>query len=151
MKAKSTPLTFKSFIIEKSVFELIEPNNIKSANTIDFPKYPIDINFDHYLNENLIKVEMNIAVNAKRKYHGIKIVVNAFGIFILNSQDLDQRQIFNLQVISTTSIMINSIRNFISQLTSFTPMGIYILPTIDVNHLLLTKYKELNKNIEHQK
>jgi len=149
MRAKITPLKIDTFHVVKSVLEFISmvPENTVSVDDL-FASYPIEIDFNHYQSDSLIKVEMNIFVNAKKKQPGYKIEVKSEGYFKIDSEGLNESQLFNLQVISTTSIMINNIRNIMSQLTAFAPIGVYILPTIDINNLINEKAKQAER--QHQ-
>jgi len=149
MKAKTTPLKFVSFYVVRSVLEYI-PVELKKDFSEDelFASYPIDIDFNHYQGDSLIKVEMNISVNARKKQQGYKIEVVGEGYFKIDSNGLNERQFFNLSYISTTSIMINNIRDVMSHLTAFSHLGAYILPTIDIDYLLKEKAKLAQKDQE---
>ncbi len=141
MKAKTTPLTFQKFIVEEAQLEVVAPSPSKPMKNDTIARYDIDISFNHYVLKELIKVDMDVTVNPQKKHAGFSITVKATGLFSLIANELSEQQVYNLQVISTTSIMINNVRNYISQLTAFTPFGMYLLPTIDINHLIEEKRK----------
>lgn len=141
MKAKITPLKFHKFLVEEALFKTVIPNKSKVQSNDSTPEYTVDIDFNHYINPQLIKVDMVVGVNTKGKQAGISVKIKAIGIFSLKTEGLNENQIFNLKVVSTTSIMINNIRNYISQLTSYSPFGMYMLPTIDITHLIEEKRK----------
>jgi len=146
MKAKTTALTFQRFIVEEALLEVVAPSPAKPLKNDSIAKYEIDIDFNHYMHEKLIKVDMTMGVNPKKKQPGFRVIVKTTGFFSLIDSELSEKQLYNLQIISTTSIMINNIRNYISQLTAFSPFGMYLLPTIDINHLIEEKRKGLDQS-----
>lgn len=146
MKAKTTALTFQRFIVEEALLEAVAPGPSKPLKNDSIARYELDIDFNHYVHEGLIKVDMVMGVNPKKKQPGFRVIVKTTGLFSLSACELSEQHLYNLQVISTTSIMINNVRNYISQLTAFSPFGMYLLPTIDINHLIEEKRKALDQS-----
>lgn len=142
MKAKTTALGINAFYVESSGFECIFPKTEKEPLiTSVFASYPIEIEFNHFEKDEVVRVDMAIAINKSGKREGYRINVKGVGFFQIDSKQLDEKTLYNLKVISTTTIMINNLRNVMAQLTALAPFGVYLLPSIDINSLIVEKGK----------
>ncbi len=151
MKIKSSPLEFIDFYILQSNLVFVEPNRKNVDVKKLFANYNIDIDFSIKTEDNnqllvFIKVEIN---NIDKNKDGYSIFAEGVAIFNIEGiQDFNEQDKSGLMFYSTLSIAINNIRNYISNLTSNSPLGKYNLPAIDVNDLHSQKKKLLgNKNI----
>lgn len=147
MKLKTSPLEIIDFYILQSGFQFTKPKEKKFNFKEFFKRYEVNIDFSINIEKEInllvfVKIEVN---NDKNHLEGYQIIVEGVSIFdIRKIQDLSEKDKSSLMFYSSVSIAINNIRNYISLLTSSSPLGKYNLPAIDVNDLLLQK-KQLSK------
>ncbi len=60
----------------------------------------------------------------------------------LNKEGLNDKEIDNYENYTSLIITINHLRNFISNITSYGPLGKYVLPSIDMTDLINQKIKQ---------
>ena len=143
MKIERSPLELIEFVILNSDLKFIEPkkgDDIKQA----FGQYPVDIDYDIRTdNQGLFTIFITITVNKEgKKLPGYSVVTEGAGIFKIHlSDNLPEKDCNHLINFSAVSILINSLRNYIQTLTTFSPFGKYSLPAVDINHLLQEKIK----------
>jgi preprotein translocase subunit SecB len=154
MKAKASPLQlldFTVFVFKLDSIHSDDPQNIHLQNL------PIEIDFDIFEpkenleDDDLRIIEMKIAINKTRKKPGYYIALTASGVFAVDTVDkLSHDEKENLLGISTINMMVSNIRGFLKNVTSYSPYGHYILPSVDMKHLIQeknkqdTKYREQN-------
>ena len=151
MKLVKSDLILEEFFIINSNYNFIEPE-VNSVNKKDFLEgYKIDIDFivrDIKKEENkyiiFTKVDIN---NDDDKVPGYEIFAEGISIFSFNiNSKLTDRQKSDFLWSSGVSISINNLRNFLSSMTSYCPLGKYTLPSVDLTSLLNTKKESLNKS-----
>ncbi len=148
MKAPLSPLTLIDFAIVNSNFRFISPPgaiNIKQVAAT----YEIDIDFailadpDSTNTRIFIKTAIN---NVKEPKPGYSIFAEGVGVYRLsNDAALSEEDKQSLLQFSAVSITLNSLRGFISSLTSNAPLGRYILPSIDVISLFRQKAQSIEE------
>lgn len=150
MELIKSDLILEEFFIINSNYSFIEPEK-NSINPRDlFDDYIIDIDFivrdiKHEDNKYIIftKVEIN---NGDNQIPGYNIFAECVSIFKFNlDSKLDENEKSEFLWSSGVSISINSLRNYLSSMTSYCPLGKYTLPSVDLTSLLNTKRKMLNK------
>lgn len=150
MKLIKSDLILEEFFIINSKYNFIEPEQ-NSTNTKELiEKYKIDIDFivrdiKNEGNKYIIftKVEIN---NDDNQIPGYDIFAEGVSIFSFNiNSKLTEPQKSDFLWSSGVSISINSLRNYLSSMTSYCPLGKYTLPSVDLTSLLNTKRKILNK------
>jgi preprotein translocase subunit SecB len=150
MKLVKSDLILEEFSIINSNYSFIEPEQ-DSVNTKEVMKeYNIDIDFivRDIKNENNLfiiftKVEIN---NNDNKKPGYSLFAEGVSIFSFNKNSkLTDREKSEFLWSSGVSISINNLRNYLSSITSYCPLGKYTLPSVDLTSLLNTKKEMLNE------
>ncbi|WP_339880562.1 preprotein translocase subunit SecB [uncultured Algoriphagus sp.] len=150
MKAKFSPLQLLDFKLLESHYEFIVPEeddvNVKEL----FHAYLVDIDFGIGKTEVegeiqlFTKIEVNM--EAKKPVAGYRLMVEGGGTFQIQDPDnLEEGLKNNLTQFSTLNMMINNLRNIMYQITNLGPMGGYLLPPIDISHLLRDKVNAVEK------
>ncbi len=145
MRAKPSQLKLMAFHLLKSDYEFIVPDEDKVIPQKLFDAYAIDIDFSHNPCVELpshIQVFVQLKINHTKKKAGYRFIVRGMGVFKLNDQKLDASIAQNLRIFSTLNMVINNLRNIIAQKTAFAPMGVYLLPPIDIQDLMKKKVKK---------
>lgn len=150
MKLIKSELILEDFFIINSNYEFIEPKNNSINLKAVFDEYNIDIDFivrtssdDDNKHIILSKVSINASEN---KIPGYSIFAEAVSIYSFDEKSrLNTVNKSEFLWTSGVSISINSLRNYISSLTSYCPLGKYILPSVDLTKLLNQKRTYLNK------
>jgi preprotein translocase subunit SecB len=106
---------------------------------------PIDIDFDvmnspraDTEDKEFYMASVKISINEENQ-EGYSIVVEAAGLFSFSQDKMPSEAEKSDLVLSGINITITSIRNYITTITTFSPFGQYILPTIDMNDLFTQK------------
>ncbi len=150
MKLIKSELILEDFFIVNSNYTFIEPEK-DNINLKDLIKdYEIDIDFivKDVKNENnkyivFTKVDIN---NKDNKLAGYSIFAECVSIYSFDpKKKLNEKEKSDFLWMSGVSISINSIRNYLSAITSYFPLGKYTLPSVNLTSLLNTKRKSLNK------
>lgn len=150
MKLIKSELILEDFFIVNSNYTFIEPEK-DNINLKDLIKdYEIDIDFivKDVKNENnkyivFTKVDIN---NKDNKLAGYSIFAECVSIYSFDpKKKLNEKEKSDFLWVSGVSISINSIRNYLSAITSYFPLGKYTLPSVNLTSLLNTKRKSLNK------
>ena len=142
MRAKASQLKLIGFNLLKSEYEFIIPDEKELIPQKLFESYPIDIDFSHHPCENIpsnIQVFVELRINHKKKKSGYSFNMRGMGLFNLNDKKLDASVAHNLRIFSTLNMLINNLRNIIAQQSAFAPMGVYILPPLDIQDLFMKK------------
>src|ERR1017187_221347 len=151
MKIKQSPLKVIDFLVINSRLKFTSPAseiNIKEL----FITYDIDIDFAKVVQGDNYQLFMKISINegSPPKEIGYSIFAEVIGIFSLNNEGLTKEEINNYSNYTSLIITINHLRNFISNQTSYAPLGKYMLPSIDMKDLLEKKILR-NKEIKKKK
>lgn len=147
MKVKKSPLSFiNTRLLESNIKLVITPSkNYTNEEVLKMSeKYDIDIDYARpKVENNIIQVFMKASINDNQKFDGYKILCECVCMFTLDETNLSKDEINNLKNYSTLYITLNTLRNFILDATAKFPLGIYLLPSIDLNELI--KQKSANK------
>lgn len=150
MKLIESDLVLEDFFIVKSNYAFNEPENNKINVKGLIKDYEIDIDFIVRDTENdedkyIIFVKVNIN-NQDQKLAGYSLFAEGVSIFSFNPDSkLNEKDKSDFLWVSGVSISINSLRSYLSSITSYYPLGKYTLPSVDLTTLLNTKRKALNK------
>lgn len=152
MKIIRSPLVLKNFFILKNEMKFI-PSRKKINIQEVYDHYPIEL--DYFIKaeeQDNYQIFMNLLINRETpELPGCSIQLDAVGIFHLNkSEDLKENDCKHLINFSAVSILINSIRTYIISLTTFSPMGKYTLPAVDMNLLLADKVKSVQQKMAQE-
>lgn len=142
MRAKVSQLKLIGFHILKSEYEFIVPDEKEVIPQKLFDSYSIDIDFSHHPCEELpshIQVFVQLKINHTKKKAGYSFIVRGMGLFKLVDKKMNASIFHNLRIFSTLNMVINNLRNTIAQQTAFAPMGVYLLPPIDIQDLIRKK------------
>ncbi|KIA90496.1 hypothetical protein [Kaistella jeonii] len=134
MKPILSPLILLDFSILNSNFHFIAPGDDDEIGNDLFSDYEIDLDFAIF-NEDDTKIFVKVAINQiENPAAGYSIFAEGVAFFKLDeSVSLSEDDKISLLQFSGFSITLNSLRGFITALTSIAPLGKYILPSIDVN------------------
>ena len=143
MKVKKSPLSFiNTRLLESNIKVVITSSkNYTNDDVIKMSdKYDIDIDFARpKVEDNIMQVFMKASINDNQKVDGYKILCECVCMFTLDEANLTKDEINNLKNYSTLYITLNTLRNFILDATAKFPLGIYLLPSIDLNELIKQK------------
>lgn len=155
MKFKKAPLNLKDFFILKSEINFIQLS--EEDTDVDFNEYDIDIDYAIFDDENeddFIQIFMKLEANfGKEPLPGYKIFIEGVSIYSLDNEDGDLTEEDKKSLIgySGVSIMVNNFRAYLRDMTSYGPFGAFILPPIDLNHLVNSKWEEIQNEQENNK
>ncbi|MDZ7743464.1 MAG: protein-export chaperone SecB [Bacteroidota bacterium] len=144
MKARQSSLKLLGFNIFKSSIDFVSTENPEEVNLYSLP---IDIDFDIFEpkdEEDFHRIgEIKLKVNPSGKKPGYSIELTASGFFELTNPEKFEKEIKeNLLGISIVNILIGNIRGYLKNVTSYGAYGPYLLPSIDMSHLLKQKSKQ---------
>lgn len=150
MKLIESELVLEDFFIVKSNYSFNEPkkNNINVKDLIKDYNIDIDFNVRDIESENnkyiiFVKVDVN---NQDKKLSGYSLFAEGAAIFSFDENTkLNEKEKSDFLWVSGVSISINSLRSYLSSITSYFPLGKYTLPSVDLTTLLNTKRNSLNK------
>lgn len=155
MKAKKSPLKFIDFAVFSSHFETIMPGEKQQC---DYNKLNLDIDFEIFINtekKSLYNLALNINCNTLKKTKpGYKYSIIANGIFELSDyEELDKPKKDQYIYYSALPMLISSVRNYLLNVSSYAPLGKYLLPAIDLTALVKQKIESNKqaKEIEEEK
>jgi preprotein translocase subunit SecB len=152
MKPKLSQLCLLDFAVINSSFKFAVDNGVK-ASTPDFNSYPIDIDYAIASDDNNRKrVFVKISINEEDKQSPRYVIVaECVGIFDLSDfEGLSEKDKQSLIHYSAVSIVLNSLRGYIASMTAHSPLGKYMLPSIDMNDLIKQKMETLKKKGENE-
>jgi preprotein translocase subunit SecB len=148
MRAKQSPLKLAVFHLVKNSFEFIVPKEDEVVPQVLFESYPIDIDFVHQSlpdSTTQLQVFVEIKINSSKKKSGYCLTAEGMGVFQLDDKNIEKEVAYNLRIFSSLNMMINNLRNIIAQQTAYAPMGVYLMPPIDIKDLLEKKWKKASK------
>lgn len=149
MKLIKSELILEEFFIVNSRYNFIEPEN-DEVNVKNLENdYEIDIDFivkDIKNEDNKYLVFTKININKEEQLAGYALFAEGVSIYKFDKETkLSEKEKSDFLWTSGVSISINSLRNYLSAITSYYPFGKYTLPSVDLTSLLNAKRKELNK------
>lgn len=151
MNLIKSDLILEEFFIVNSNYNFIEPND-NSINKKELSEeYKIDIDFivrDIKNEDNKYIIFTKVDINSDdNQISGYDIFTEGVSIFSFNvNSKLTESEKSDFLWSSGVSISINNLRNFLSSMTSYCPLGKYTLPSVDLTSLLNTKREMLNKS-----
>lgn len=149
MRVEKSPLELKNFFILKTDWKFIPSKKKLNIQEI-YDKYVIDLEyFIKPAGPDLFNIFVTVSINqTDQQLPGCSIFIEGVGVFMLNKKEfLEENDCKHLINFSAVSIIINSIRTYILTLTTFSPMGKYTLPAIDMNNLLAEKVKSIQNQV----
>jgi len=114
-----------------------------------FQDYEIYVDFDINVLDGLLRVFMTIEVNPSKKHDGYYLRTRAAGLFQISEAATEETK-SNLST-SAVSITLNNIRAFLSTFTSQCPPGRYILPSVDLQDLIVQYVEKIEAEINLKK
>jgi hypothetical protein len=147
MKLIKSQLELVDFFILDTNYKFIDP--IENSDVkIFFSNYELDFDFMPRYDNGQYFVYIKIGINrVEAPLPGYSLFVEGVCVFNFSDQnqistDLKSEFIWN----SGLSIAINSLRNYISNITVYYPFGKYILPGVDLTSAINEKRKQLEDN-----
>jgi preprotein translocase subunit SecB len=145
MKPISSPLRILDFAVMRMDFEFIPPaNSVRNEGLFD--RYEVDLDFDVFKN-GILQIVMTVDINTgENPQPGYKISAEVASLFKFDgSAKISSGEKESMEGFSTVYIALNNLRGFISGFTANAPFGRYILPSIDLNDLILKKRTEVEQ------
>ena len=142
MIVKNSPLQLvDTFLLNFDLKFNSIPDNLNIKELIS--KYSIDLDFA-FVNpdeNNFINVYTKVSINKDGDLiPGYSIFAECISIFTFQDlPNLNDDEIHNFMSSSAIPISINTLRNYISNITSQSILGKYLLPTIDIDALFKQK------------
>jgi len=119
------------FSILESHFKVIP---VKSEK--ELPELPVEVNFETFSSDpNFLRIIVKIEVNKEGSMPGYSFEVVADGIFSFPEKS-DEKERATYTNYSGLPLIINSIRAYIMNISSYSFYGQYTLPLIDINNIL---------------
>jgi len=156
MELIKSELILEEFFIVNSTYNFNEPtgDNVNVKKLVD--DYEIDIDFvvrdiKNEENKYLIFTKLNIN-NKENQLAGYSLFAEGVSVYSFNKNaKLTESEKSDFLWTSGVSISINSLRNYLSAITSYSPFGKYTLPGVDLTSLLNTKRKNHNEKVKKSK
>jgi hypothetical protein len=147
MKIKKSPLILKDYFVLDFQYTFHQPTEEINREEV-FDSYLIDFDFMTKTDEDgetLLFTKIGINFSEKPTV-GYSILVESLTVLDVNSEfKLTPKEKGDLIYFSGLSMAINNLRHFIANMTSYSPMGKYTLPSVDLNAIHQEKMKELEK------
>lgn len=146
MNVTKSPLILHDFYILDSKYRFNESSEGKINVSEVFSRYNIDFDFAATEQKNgeiflFTKIGIN---NEGETLSGYSIFVESISILGFdNTVNLSDKEKADFINISGLSIAINNLRTYISNITTYCPLGKFQVPTLDVGALHKEKQKEL--------
>ncbi len=141
MQVQKSPLLLEEvFIIASNIISIPETEE----STVPLNGFGIDVDFDIYTNEqdaDVRRVVVSISGNdPENPTPGYCFSIVAQGTFNYDKESKIKKKDKDILLThSAIPIVIGQIRSYLSMLTALGPFGSYLLPSIDMNHLLASK------------
>ena len=141
MQVKKSPLILEEvFIIASNIISV--PETEESTGTLN--EFEIDVDFDVYTSDSdsdARRVVVSVSGNDQENTSsGDCISIVAQGSFNYDKDTKIKKKDKDILLThSAIPIVIGQIRSYLSTLTALGPFGSYLLPSIDMNHLLELK------------
>lgn len=151
MKLVKSELVLEEFFIVNSDYNFNEPKNDNANLKEFFNDYEIDIDFivrDVKNEQDKYIIFAKVAINNKKDkvLPGYSLFAEAVSIYSFDpNSKLKEQQKTDFLWSSGVSISINCLRNYISSITAYYPLGKFMLPSVDLTSLLNTKMANLKK------
>ena len=152
MQVKKSPLILEEvFIIASNIISV--PVTEESNGQLN--EFDIDVDFDIYTNEQDVdarRVVVSVSGNdPDNPVPGYCFSIVAQGTFNYDKEEKIRKKDKDILLThSAIPIVIGQIRSYLSTLTALGPFGSYLLPSIDMNHLLASKNVEDEKDKEDE-
>lgn len=122
----------------------------ESQEKCELDSLPLEIEFETFTDKekhNLFNIAININCNASNKpIPGYKFSIIAKGIFKLEGYDkMEKSRIDQFLLYSAIPMLISSVRNYLLNISSYAPLGKYLLPAIDLKDLIKKKIEQQEK------
>jgi preprotein translocase subunit SecB len=150
MQVKKSPLILEEvFIIASNIISV--PETEESTGLLN--EFEIDVDFDVYTNDldnDARRVVISVSGNDQENPSpGYCFSIVAQGTFNYEREaKIKKKDKDILLTHSAIPIVIGQIRSYLSTLTALGPFGFYLLPSIDMNHLLELKNQDSEKELE---
>jgi len=150
MQVKKSPLILEEvFIIASNIISV--PETEESTGTLN--EFEIDVDFDVYTSDSdsdAHRVVVSVSGNDQENPSpGYCFSIVAQGSFNYDKDTKIKKKDKDILLThSAIPIVIGQIRSYLSTLTALGPFGSYLLPSIDMNHLLELKNKDSEKETQ---
>ena len=141
MELKNSPLQIIDFAVLKFTFDSIFGNS--ENNELDIYKYPVEVDFGMNEIKGGIRIfYMKVHSNIEKPEPGYSFFIETAAQFkITNEKKLDKKLLINLLSYSIVAMSFTNIRTILLNMSSYSPFGKYILPSVDVEKLIKDKTK----------
>jgi hypothetical protein len=147
MIAQSTPLEIIDFRIKKVQFQYVSSNSGEDFE--DYNTYPVDLDFDFIqgVGKNFFSLDVYISSNIEKNIlePGYSFSLNASAEFYYNEDKINKPSKSFSIFQSGLEIAIGQIRGYLANVSAFSPVGVYHLPSLDLIKLFERKFEQLQK------
>jgi hypothetical protein len=141
MILKHAKIQQKKFVVLESKIEINNTEEKKTTNIL-----PFDLNFEILIpsgDSRTIRVILEITVNSERSYDEFVIYTRTGAEYHFTEElSKESKEYHALLSGSALPCLINQTRLYLKTMTSYFPIGEYILPMIDMRDLLKQKSRE---------
>lgn len=154
MKVQKSPFIIENIFITESNFKTIsKKDSSRLEKNLDL-ELNFDIKYSKKDNKELFLIIVNLDGNNKTNPKpGYFFSIQAQGIFSFESKQ-DKKVIDNFLLYSGLPLIINTLRGFVLNMTSYFPYGKYLMDLIDVNSLIenniTSKSKGKDRNLDKE-
>lgn len=146
METKKASLQQKDFAILETNFHINEfsQESVNGAEVMESWNVDIDFDIDYSDTDDFHKIKVVMVIN-KENLPGYYIKTVGMGLFIFGESSeasTDPKELQKMLFFSGVSICISSIRAYIANITSYSILGKYTIPTIDMLELLKSKIEK---------
>lgn len=150
MMIKLSPLELKDFALLNAECHFNPPDDGTDIAAL-FKEYEVDINFAvRKVNSNAVyciyvKAEINYDAESSTHKKGYDMFIECMGVFEITDNSMKNEEKMALLSNSGLVMTLNFLRTKLADFTSQFPLGKYLLPSIDLKHIIETKKKSLIK------
>lgn len=145
MTAKLSPLQLTDFQLLNLQYKFVNPTDTDEINTDElFSAYNIDVDFAVKRHDDTnFTIFTKAVINHEGAQPGYVLFAEGVSSFHIDGpSSLPEATLQNLLVFSGVGIAMQQLRSRVADLTSFAPLGKYMLPTLDMDDLLKQKQKK---------
>lgn len=146
MKAQTAALEIIDFKINEIQFNYVAPDSLDDE---DLTTLPVDLEFDFLqgTGKNGFSIELEASSNfkVKKPVPGYSFQVKAFAEFFFNEEKMSNNGKSFTVFQNGLEIAVGHVRGYLATVSSFSPVGTYYLPVLDLIKIFEQKFKDLQK------
>ena len=147
MTVKPSPLQLTDFQLLNLRYQFVNPTEDNRAEAdVLFARYAVTVDFAiQRQDDSTFTIFTKAGINQDSAQPGYVLFAEGVSTFLFTDPSaLADDKFQNLLVYSGVGIAMQQLRSRVADLTSFAPLGKYMLPTLDINDLLAQKQAQKN-------